>query len=89
MTNCNFDPNICNVNCKKYPICSYYSIQNQVSNIQSQLNFIYDTIAKILQSNETADLKLKLLESAVFNYLKDSESMANYNFKESQNEKEN
>jgi hypothetical protein len=86
---CEFDPNKCSVECKKYSICSYYSIQNQFSNLQSQLNFIYDTIAKILQSNETADLKLNLLESAVFTYLKDSETMANNNFKESNNEKEN
>jgi hypothetical protein len=75
--------------CKKYPICSYYSIQNQVSEIQSQLNFIYDTITKILQSNETADLKLNLLESAVFKYVTDSETMAKNNNKESNNEKEN
>jgi hypothetical protein len=86
---CNFDPNVCNVNCKKYSICSYYSIQNQVSEIQSQLNFIYDTITKILQSNETADLKINLLESAVFKYLTDSDTMANTKIKESNNEKEN
>jgi hypothetical protein len=89
MTNCKFDPNLCDVSCKKYSICSYYSIQNQVSNIQSQLNFIYDTISKILQSNEAADLKLNLLESAVFKYLTDSETMAKNKFKESNNEKEN
>jgi hypothetical protein len=88
MTNCNFDPNICNVNCKKYPICSYYSIQNQVSNIQSQLNFIYDTITKILTSNETADLKLNLLESAVFQFVNDSETIS-LNKESNQNEKEN
>jgi hypothetical protein len=88
MTNCNFDPNICNVNCKKYPICSYYSIQNQVSNIQSQLNFIYDTITKILTSNEAADLKLNLLESAVFQFVNDSETIS-LNKESNQNEKEN
>ena len=86
---CNFNPNTCSLTCKKYPICSYYSIQNQVSEIQSQLNFIYDTITKILQSNETADLKLNLLESAVFKYVTDSETMAKNNNKESNKEKEN
>jgi hypothetical protein len=87
---CNFNPNTCSLNCKKYPICSYYSIQNQVSEIQSQLNFIYGTITKILQSNEAADLKLNLLESAVFKYLADSDTMANTKIKESkENEKEN
>lgn len=88
MTNCNFNPNTCSVSCKKYSICTYYSIQNQVSEIQSQLNFIYDTITKILQSNETADLKLNLLESAVYKFVNDSETISL--FKESnQNEKEN
>ena len=88
MAVCNFDPNKCSVECKKYSICSYYSIQNQVSNIQSQLNFIYDTIAKILKSNETADLKLNLLESAVFRFLNDSETIS-LNKESNQNEKEN
>jgi hypothetical protein len=86
---CNFDPNKCSLTCKKYSICSYYSIQNQVSEIQSQLNFIYDTITKILQSNEAADLKLNLLESAVYKFVNDSETTISL-FKESnQNEKEN
>jgi hypothetical protein len=87
---CNFNPNTCNLTCKKFSICSYYSIQNQISEVQSQLNFIYDTITKILQSNEAADLKVSLLESAVFKYITDSETMANTKIKESkENEKEN
>jgi hypothetical protein len=86
---CEFNPNTCSVDCRKYSICSYYSIQNQVSEIQSQLNFIYDTITQILKSSETADTRLNLLESAVFTYLKDSEMMAKNKFKESTDEKEN
>jgi hypothetical protein len=56
-------------------MCAYYSTQEQLSHIQTQLNFIYDTITKILKSNETADLKLNLLESAVFKFVTDSETM--------------
>jgi hypothetical protein len=45
-------------------------------------------MTKILKSNETADLKLNLLESAVFRFVNDSETISL--FKESnQNEKEN
>jgi hypothetical protein len=84
---CNFDPNNCSVNCKKYPICAYYAIQNQISDLQSQMNFIYTTISDILKSSETADTKLNLLESAVFKYLNDSYPIIN--FKESNDEKEN
>lgn len=87
MVNCKFDPNICNVNCKKYPICSYYSIQNQISEIQSQLNFIYGTISEILKSNENSDLKINLLESAFHKFITDSEMKKLE--KESKNEKEN
>lgn len=89
MVVCNFDPNKCSIDCKKYSICSYYSIQNQVSNIQSQLNFIYDTITKILKSNETADLKINLLESAVSRFINEHDSETIKIFKESNNEKEN
>jgi hypothetical protein len=66
---CKFDPNICSVECKKYAICSYYSTQKQLSDIQSQLNFIYETLGKILKSNETADLKLEMLQSAVYKFV--------------------
>jgi hypothetical protein len=48
-------------------LCSFYSTQSQISEIQSQLNFIYNTITQILKANETADTKLNLLESAVYN----------------------
>jgi hypothetical protein len=84
--NCNFNPNSCSINCKKYSICSYFFIQNQLSEVQSQLNFIYKTITEILTLSETADSKIKLLESAVFT---EKDSYLNTNFcKESQDEKE-
>lgn len=87
---CNFDPNSCSVNCKKYSMCSYYAMQTQFSEVQSQLNFIYNIIPQILQSNETADMKLNLLEDAIYKIackVGDSETIENY--KESKDEKEN
>jgi hypothetical protein len=88
---CKFDPNICSVNCKKYQICSYYSIQNQFIEIQSQLNFIYNTITQILNSNETTEVKVGLLEEAIRKNrfeIDDSEPIL-INNKESKYEKEN
>jgi hypothetical protein len=87
MTNCNFNPNECSPECKKYPICSFYRIQTQINNIQSQINFIYDTVSKILKTNETADFKIQLLESAVYKYINDSETISL--IKESSNEEKN
>jgi hypothetical protein len=84
---CNFDPNSCSVNCKKYSICAYYAIQNQFSEVQSQLNFIYTTISDILKTSETADTKINLLESAVFKYITDSYPIEIT--KESNNEEKN
>jgi hypothetical protein len=82
--NCEFNPNSCSVNCKKYPICSYFFIQSQLSDVQSQLNFIYKTIANILQTSEIAETKIKLLESVI-----NEDSYSNNIFyKESQDEKE-
>jgi hypothetical protein len=37
-------------------------VQDQLSNIQSQLKFIYTTIGEILKSNEENDIKIDLLE---------------------------
>jgi hypothetical protein len=92
MKNCNFDPNLCSIECKKYPICSYYSIQKQFIEIQSQLNFVYNTITQILQSNETTELKINLLEEAIRNKISgeidDPDTIKN-NIKESKNEKDN
>jgi hypothetical protein len=65
MKNCNFDPNKCSIDCKKYPICSYYSIQNQFIEVKSQLNFIYNTITQILESDATTEMKINLLEEAI------------------------
>lgn len=87
--NCKFDPNTCSIECKKYSICSYYSIQNQFSEIQSRLNFIYGTITQILKSNETTDLKLNLLESALYKFVNNPDSETTISNKESNNEKEN
>jgi hypothetical protein len=85
--NCQFNPNSCSVDCKKYLLCSYYSIQNQFSEVQSQLNFIYKTISEILKTSETAETKINLLESAVFRYVTDSYPIEN--IKESKDEEKN
>jgi putative component of membrane protein insertase Oxa1/YidC/SpoIIIJ protein YidD len=91
MKNCNFDPNSCSVECKKYPICSYYSIQNQFIEVKSQLNFIYDTITQILKTNETSDNKISLLEQAIREkiFCDDDSETKEKNKKESKYEKEN
>lgn len=86
---CEFDPNKCSVTCKKYPICSYYSIQNQFIELQSQMNFIYMTISDILKTNKSAEIKISLLQETLENCIcKDSE-LIEYFTKESTNEKEN
>lgn len=68
---CNFDPNKCSLTCNKYPMCSFYSIQNQLSDIQSQLNFIYQTLNKTLKDSEERSLKVNLLESSIFKVYKE------------------
>jgi hypothetical protein len=85
---CNFDPNICSVECKKYPICSYYSLQNQFINLQSQLNFIFNTLTEILKTNEASDRKISLLEEAIRDKINRDSEMRENN-KESKYEKDN
>jgi hypothetical protein len=62
--NCNFDSNKCSLTCNKYPICSFFAIQAQLSEIQSQFNFIYKTLGDVLKSNEESNIKIDLLEEA-------------------------
>jgi peptidoglycan hydrolase CwlO-like protein len=74
--NCEFNPNKCSATCNKYSVCIFYSIQNQISELQSQINFIYKTISDILNRNEDSNLKIKLLEDAFYKYIcTDSESI--------------
>lgn len=68
MGKCEFNANSCSVECKKYQICSYYSIQSQISEIQRQLNFLYRVIPEILSSNEEASKKIELLEEGLFKF---------------------
>jgi hypothetical protein len=44
-------------------------------------------VSKILKTNETADFKIQLLESAVYKYINDSETISL--IKESSNEEKN
>jgi hypothetical protein len=71
---CKFNPNKCDINCKKYLLCSYYSIQNQFIELQSQMNFLYKTMSDILKQNEDSDIKINLLEKAFYKYINDSET---------------
>lgn len=43
---CNFNSE-CTANCPKYPMCAYYAIQKQISDINEQIGFIYKTLGKL------------------------------------------
>jgi hypothetical protein len=87
---CKFNSENCSPNCKKYLFCSYYSLQNQFIELQSQINFIYKTFTDILKKNEENTLKIKLLEECFYNYIcNEKESELRKNSKESDNEKDN
>lgn len=78
---CKFDPNKCSVECSKYSMCAYYSIQTQISEIQSQLNFLYTSISSVLDKIQEIDLKSNMLNDA---FIREK----NKNTEESVNEKE-
>lgn len=63
--NCNFDAKKCTIECAKYPMCSYYSIQNQISEIQSQLNFLYTSISSIVDKIKVVDVQMNLLTESL------------------------
>lgn len=45
---CNFENGTCSLECKKYPMCAYLSIQKQLSELQKQIEFIYQTMNGIV-----------------------------------------
>jgi hypothetical protein len=44
--NCKFDALSCSPECPKFSVCMFNSIQSQISEIQSQLSFILNTLAQ-------------------------------------------
>lgn len=68
MEKCSFDPNKCPIECKKFPICSYYSMQNQISDLQSQVNFLYKTLTQLLKNNEKQENRITLLENGLYKF---------------------
>jgi hypothetical protein len=48
-------------------MCSFFSVQAQLSEIQTQFNFIYKTLGDVLKSNDEAHVKINLLERGLFN----------------------
>jgi hypothetical protein len=44
---CKFDALTCSTECPKFAMCMYNSVQNQLSEIQAQMNFILSTLTQI------------------------------------------
>lgn len=66
MGKCSFENGKCSVECKKYSMCAYMSVQRQLENFQSQIGFIYTTLKDIIDSNnklgsDIIDLDNKLM----------------------------
>lgn len=86
--NCKFDSNNCSLTCPKFSICSYFQIQTQLSEVQSQINTIYEAITKLVTKEKKNEENLEAVVALVNNYLQDSELKKNFN-EESRHEKIN
>lgn len=81
MNNCQFDPNKCSIECKKFSMCSYYNLLNKITELNTQLNFVFSILQKMTIMEEKTDLKINLLESGLVklsNKLNDSEMIINH-----------
>jgi peptidoglycan hydrolase CwlO-like protein len=58
--NCNFNSTNCDAQCKKYAMCSYLSIQKQISELQQQINFVFNAINNLIEKDNSLESNLKL-----------------------------
>lgn len=74
---CKFGDETCDLACKKFPICSYYAIQGQISEIQSQIGFIYKLLAEYLNEEKHNDIT-KEIESDPDEKIKQEDALRNF-----------
>lgn len=91
LQNCSFGSENCNLNCKKYPMCSYMSIQKQITSLQEKINFIYITITNLINSEVSIQDSLKETNERLESYVCELLDVFNNseNKKESNSEKGN
>lgn len=61
--NCKFESVSCSTECPKYTICMYAAIQNQLSEIQMQLNFILTTLTTLSYEEGITKERVNILEA--------------------------
>lgn len=71
MERCSFGNDKCSVECKKYSMCSYMSIQKQLSQFQEQIAFIYDALKNVIDKNEGISNNIKELDEKLMIFTSD------------------
>jgi hypothetical protein len=89
MEKCSFESGKCSVECKKYSMCAYMSVQKQMSDFQEQISFIYTTLKNLLDNNEylqsiitDLDNKVMIFTEDILNLYNDSEMKLKESFNE-------
>jgi uncharacterized coiled-coil protein SlyX len=88
---CDFENGTCSVDCKKYSMCAYMSVQKQLSELQKQIEFIYQTINSMILTEVETNKSIESLQDQLQNYtceLLDLYYTDSETNKESQREKE-
>lgn len=60
---CTFDAVKCSQECPKFTICMYNSVQNQLSEINSQLNFVLSILTQISCESGIQKERLNIVEA--------------------------
>jgi hypothetical protein len=62
---CTFDISTCSPDCPKFSFCTYSSIQNQLSEINSQLNFVLNILTQISCESGIQKERLNIAEANI------------------------
>lgn len=51
MEKCSFESGLCSIECKKYSMCAFMSLQKQLVSIQEQVTFLYQISGNVIEEN--------------------------------------
>lgn len=60
MEKCSFESGLCSIECKKYSMCAFMSLQKQLVSIQEQVTFLYEITRNVIE--ESTELKSSIGE---------------------------
>lgn len=68
MIACKFDIKTCDISCKKFSMCSFKQLQEQLIQTQEQTNLLLKVVSKLAQDINTVSMEQNELSEKIYSY---------------------